>query len=411
MPVRCRPRALAAPASTRIGFFARKELLEGREPMTGTETRRSAVPLLDLKGQYHALKDELDAAVMRVIESQYFILGPEVSALEEEVAAHSGAQYGVGMSSGTDALLASLMALDVGPGDEVITSTFTFFATAGVIARLGARPVFVDIDPDTFNIDPAAAAEAFTPRTRALIPVHLYGRVANMDPILEAARARGVAVIEDAAQAIGASDTRGRRAGAIAEQGCFSFFPSKNLGGFGDGGMTVTSHPGIADRLRRLRMHGMEPKYYHSEVGGNFRLDALQAAVLRVKLKYLDTWSTARRRNAARYRALFAEAGAGPEVVMPSDEPGHIYNQFVVRVPRRDQLQGKLREEGIGTEVYYPVPLHLQACFAELGYRPGDMPHAEAAAREVLALPVYPELSDDQLVRVVEAIRDFFGTA
>lgn len=376
--------------------------------MKSTETRRVAVPLLDLKGQYRALKAELDEAVGRVVESQYFILGPEVAALEQEIAAYSGATHGIGMSSGTDALLAALMALEVGPGDEVVTSTFTFFATAGVIARLGARPVFVDIDPATFNLDPAAAASALGPRTRALIPVHLYGRMADMDALMAAAEARAVPVIEDAAQAIGASDAQGRRAGSIGQQGCFSFFPSKNLGGFGDGGMIVTSDTRVTERLRRLRMHGMEPKYYHAEVGGNFRLDALQAAVLRVKLPHLDGWSAARRRNADRYRELFAEVAPQAPVVLPGDAPGHIYNQFVIRAERRDALQAFLKEQGIGTEIYYPVPLHLQECFADLGYRAGDLPHAEAAALEVLALPIYPELSDAQLVRVVDAIAEFY---
>ena len=376
--------------------------------MKSTETRRVAVPLLDLKGQYRALKAELDEAVGRVVESQYFILGPEVAALEQEIAAYSGATHGIGMSSGTDALLAALMALEVGPGDEVVTSTFTFFATAGVIARLGARPVFVDIDPATFNLDPAAAAAALGPRTRALIPVHLYGRMADMDALMAAAEARAVPVIEDAAQAIGASDAQGRRAGSIGQQGCFSFFPSKNLGGFGDGGMIVTSDTRVTERLRRLRMHGMEPKYYHAEVGGNFRLDALQAAVLRVKLPHLDGWSAARRRNADRYRELFAEVAPQAPVVLPGDAAGHIYNQFVIRAERRDALQAFLKEQGIGTEIYYPVPLHLQECFADLGYRAGDLPHAEAAALEVLALPIYPELSDAQLVRVVEAIAEFY---
>ena len=376
--------------------------------MKSTETRRVAVPLLDLKGQYRALKAELDEAVGRVVESQYFILGPEVAALEQEIAAYSGATHGIGMSSGTDALLAALMALEVGPGDEVVTSTFTFFATAGVIARLGARPVFVDIDPATFNLDPAAAAAALGPRTRALIPVHLYGRMADMDALMAAAESRAVPVIEDAAQAIGASDAQGRRAGSIGQQGCFSFFPSKNLGGFGDGGMIVTSDTRVTERLRRLRMHGMEPKYYHAEVGGNFRLDALQAAVLRVKLPHLDGWSAARRRNADRYRELFAEVAPQAPVVLPGDAAGHIYNQFVIRAERRDALQAFLKEQGIGTEIYYPVPLHLQECFADLGYRAGDLPHAEAAALEVLALPIYPELSDAQLVRVVDAIAEFY---
>jgi dTDP-4-amino-4,6-dideoxygalactose transaminase len=375
--------------------------------MTTTDVGTISVPLLDLKQQYRSIKQELDAALMRVVESQHFILGPEVVALEEEVAAYSAVAHAVGMSSGTDALLAALMALDIGPGDEVVTTTYSFFATGGVIARLGAKPVFVDIDPVTYNIDAAAAAAAVTDRTRALIPVHLYGRVSDMESLMATARERGIPVIEDAAQAIGAFDAQQRRAGSIGEMGCFSFFPSKNLGGFGDGGMTVTNDAALAHRLKLLRMHGSEPKYYHAIVGGNFRLDALQAAVLRVKLEHLDAWTAARRRNADRYRALFEEAGITDAVVPPRDEPGHIYNQFVIRVPDRDALQAHLKARRIGTEIYYPVPLHLQQCFAELGYTKGDLPHAEAVAAETLALPVYPELTDEQLVHVVDSIREF----
>lgn len=360
------------------------------------------VPLLDLKAQYATIKDDVDAAVHRVMDSQYFINGPEVSALEQEVAAYSGAAHGVGVSSGTDALLVALMALGVGPGDEVITTPYSFFATAGVIARLGARPVFVDIEAHSFNIDPAAAAAAVTARTKVIMPVHLYGRVADMDPLL----ALGVPVVEDAAQAIGARDGQGRAAGSIGTVGCFSFFPSKNLGGFGDGGMVVTQDGNLARMIAMLRMHGMEPKYYHRYVGGNFRLDALQAAVLRVKLPRLDGWSAARRRNAARYRELFAQAGLAGRVGLPEDVPGHIYNQFVIRVANRDALQAHLRTCGVGTEIYYPVPLHRQECFAELGYPDGSMPESERAARETLALPIYPELSDAQQDHVVAAVRE-----
>jgi dTDP-4-amino-4,6-dideoxygalactose transaminase len=367
------------------------------------------VPLLDLKPQYRAIRDELDAAVAHVVESQWFILGPEVAALEEEIAAYCGARHGVGMSSGTDALLAALMACGIGAGDEVVVPTYTFFATAGVVARLGALPVFVDIDPASFNLDPGAVAAAITDRTKAIIPVHLYGRMADMAPILELGRARGIPVIEDAAQAIGAFDAQGRRAGSLGELGCFSFFPTKNLGGFGDGGMIVTQDDGLAHRLRLLRVHGMEPKYYHAVVGGNFRLDALQAAVLRVKLRHLDGWTAARRRNAARYRELFADAGLNGTVTMPADVPGHSYNQFVIRAARRDELQAHLRAHGIGTEIYYPVPLHLQECFREASHGPGSLPHAEAAARATLALPVYPELADEQLVHVVERIAAFYA--
>jgi dTDP-4-amino-4,6-dideoxygalactose transaminase len=362
------------------------------------------VPLLDLKAQYRAIKPEIDAAVHRVIDAQYFILGPEVSSLEAEVAAYCEAACGVGVASGTDALLVALMALDVGPQDEVITTPFTFFATAGVIARLGATPVFVDIQADSFNMDPAAAVAAVTNRTRAFMPVHLYGRVAELSPLL----GLGLPVIEDAAQAIGARDDDGRIAGSAGVMGCFSFFPSKNLGGFGDGGMVVTQDQALAERLKILRVHGMEPKYYHQLVGGNFRLDALQAAVLRVKLLYLNGWSEARRQNARRYRALFRDAGLDGIVVVPEDMPGHIYNQFVVRVPRRDDLQAHLRAQGIGTEVYYPVPLHRQACFAALGHADGSLPEAERAAREVLALPIFPELSEDQLEYVVQSTAEFF---
>jgi dTDP-4-amino-4,6-dideoxygalactose transaminase len=368
------------------------------------------VPLLDLKPQYRALKRELDDAVARVIESQHFILGPEVTALEHEIAEYTACRHGIGMSSGTDALLAALMALDIRPGDEVITTPYTFFATAGTIARLGATPVFVDIDPQTFNIDPLGIDAAITARTRAIMPVHLYGRIADMDAIARIARQREIPVIEDAAQAIGAFDRSGRKAGAIGDMGCFSFFPSKNLGGFGDGGMTVTQNDDLARSLRMLRMHGMEPKYYHSMVGGNFRLDALQAAVLRVKLRHLDDWTSARRRNADRYRDLFDAAGLQDTIILPADEPGHIYNQFVIRTPRRDRLQAHLRSRAVGTEIYYPVPLHLQECFRYLDLAPGSMPHSEAAASETLALPIFPELTDAQLEYVVTAIADFFRT-
>ncbi|MEX0893741.1 MAG: DegT/DnrJ/EryC1/StrS family aminotransferase [Gemmatimonadota bacterium] len=367
------------------------------------------VPLLDLKAQYMPIRAEVRAAVDRVMDSQYFILGPEVGALEEEVAAYVGAARGIGVSSGTDALLVALMALDVGPGDEVITSTFSFFATAGVIARLGATPVFVDIDPASYNLDPVEVGERVTERTKAVIPVHLYGRMANLDALAVALGERDIPVIEDAAQAIGARDERDRAAGSVGTMGCFSFFPSKNLGGFGDGGMVVTSDAELADRVARLRVHGSEPKYYHAEVGGNFRLDALQAAILRVKLPHLDAWTAGRRANADRYRELFAETRLAGTVIVPEDVPGHIYNQFVVRVPRRDVLRAFLKERGVATEIYYPVPLHLQACFKALGYVPGELPHAEKAAHEVLALPIYPELTDAQLRAVVGGIDAFYA--
>jgi dTDP-4-amino-4,6-dideoxygalactose transaminase len=366
------------------------------------------VPLLDLKAQYAAIRSQIREAIDRVCESQHFILGPEVAALEEEVAAFCGARFAVGVSSGTDALLAALMAVGAGPGDEVLTTPYSFFATAGVIVRVGARPVFVDIDPQTFNLDAEAVRARVTPRTKAIMPVHLFGRCADMEPLLAVAEEYGLYVIEDAAQAIGAHDEQGRQAGTIGHIGCFSFFPSKNLGAFGDGGMVVTNSAALADTLRVLRVHGGKPKYYHRVVGGNFRLDALQAAVLRVKLKYLPAWTAARRQNAKRYRSLFSGLGLLKWLVPPADMPGHIYNQFVVRFPERDRLQAFLRDRGVETEVYYPRPLHLQECFRELGYQPGDFPHAEAAAGESLALPVYPELTEAQQHYVVSQIRDFY---
>ena len=366
------------------------------------------VPLLDLKAQYATIREKIRSAIDRVCDAQYFILGPEVAGLEEDVARFCGARFAVGLSSGTDALLAALMAVDVGPGDEVLTTPYSFFATAGVVARLGGRPVFADIQPGTFNLDPAAALARLSPRTKVILPVHLFGRCADMDALLAAARERGIAVVEDAAQAIGAVDGKGRQAGTMGLMGCFSFFPSKNLGAFGDGGMTITSDPAVADKLQVLRMHGSKPKYYHHIVGGNFRLDALQAAVLRVKLQYLPGWSQARRANAERYRRLFKEAGLLDTVTLPEDVPGHIYNQFVIRVPSRDKLQAFLKGKEIGTEVYYPVALHLQACFKDLGYREGDFPHAERAATETLALPIYPELTEAQQGYVVEQIKAFY---
>ena len=368
------------------------------------------VPLLDLKAQYAPIQNEIQAAMNRVVENQYFILGPEVAALEEEVAAYSQCDYGIGVSSGTDALLAALMALEIGPGDEVITSPYSFFATAGCVARVGATPVFVDIDPETYNINPAGIEAKITPRTRAIIPVHLYGQMAEMDAIMDVAQRHALAVIEDAAQAIGA-EYRGLRAGSVGDFGCFSFFPSKNLGGFGDGGMIVARDADLADRVRILRGHGSRPKYYHRVVGGNFRLDALQAAVLRVKLPYLDGWTAARQKNAASYRALFtATSLVGEQVELPLDSGHgrHIYNQFVIRARRRDELQAYLKSQQIGSAIYYPLPLHLQECSQDLGYQPGDFPVSEAAAKETLALPIYPELTEAMLERVVEAVTDFY---
>lgn len=367
------------------------------------------VPLLDLQKQYETIRSDVREAIDRVCESQYFILGPEVKALEAEVARSCGVRAGIGVSSGTDALLVALMAAGVGPGDEVITTTYSFFATAGVIDRLGAVPVFVDIDPHTYNMDPQAAAEKVTDRTKAIIPVHLYGRMADVAPVMEAAREHDLTVIEDAAQAIGSHDDQGRQAGSVGHYGCFSFFPSKNLGAFGDGGMVVTDDEAHAEMVRRLRVHGGKPKYYHGVVGGNFRLDAIQAAVLRVKLPHLKEWTEERRANADLYRELFREADL-QGITLPEDVPGHIYNQFVVRVgERRDALRAFLSDNGIGNEVYYPVPLHLQKCFANLGYRKGDLPHAERAADQTLALPIYPELTDEQQRYVVEKIAEFWG--
>ncbi|MDP3919645.1 MAG: DegT/DnrJ/EryC1/StrS family aminotransferase [Candidatus Omnitrophota bacterium] len=367
------------------------------------------IPLLDLKAQYASIRSEIRHAIDRVCESQHFILGPEVAALEEAVASYCGTRFAIGVSSGTDALLAALMAVGAGPGDEVITTTYSFFATAGVIARLGARPVFVDIDPRTFNIEASAVSAKITERTKAIIPVHLFGRCATMDPILDAITGRGIYVIEDAAQAIGAKDTQGRSAGTIGHMGCFSFFPSKNLGAFGDGGMIITDDEKLAEALKVLRVHGGKPKYHHRTIGGNFRLDALQAAIVNVKLKYLSTWTAARRRNAERYRDLFNQANLTEWVSLPDDEPGHIYNQFVACFPNRDKLQAFLKEKGIDTEVYYPLPLHHQECFRELGYRPGNFPNAEAASRDSLALPVYPELTEEQQRYVVAQIRDYYS--
>ena len=392
------------------------------------------VPLLDLKAQYLTIREEIGPAIERVVESQRFILGPEVEALEAEVAEYCGCGHAIGVASGTDALLVALMAAGVERGDEVITTPYSFFATAGSVARLGADPVFVDIDPHSYNIEPDLIEAAVTERTRAIIPVHLFGQMADMDPIMDIASRHGLYVIEDAAQAIG-SEYKGRRAGSIGHLGCFSFFPSKNLGGFGDGGMVTTNDPALAEKVSRLRGHGSGPKYFHSLVGGNFRLDALQATVLRVKLRHLDDWTEARRRNAAVYRRLFTGSGlavpfglgkdrkdecqGGPDrgnstgtTVLPAEAPDrrHIYNQFVIRSRRRDALAQHLAESRIGTEVYYPLPLHLQECFAYLGYKEGALPVSECAARETLAIPVYPELTEEMLAAVVGTIERFETT-
>ncbi len=375
------------------------------------------VPLLDLKGQYQTIKDEILRVTEDVYESQYFILGPWVEKLEKAVAEYSNTEFAVGVSSGTDALLISLMAADVGPGDMVITTPYSFFASAGCVSRVGAKPVFVDIDRETYNISPDQAAKIIEnlsaedrERIKAVIPVHLYGQCADMDGILEIAETYDLFVIEDAAQAIGA-EYNGKRAGSMGDIGSFSFFPSKNLGAFGDGGIVTTSSREWVEKLRILRAHGARPKYYHKIVGGNFRLDALQAAVVSVKLKHLDQWTGARQENAAQYRALFDNAGLSENLELPVEkENRHIYNQFVIRVPeKRDELREDLKEAGIGTEVYYPVPLHLQDCFSYLGFRPGDFPVAEEAAQETLALPIYPELAVEQQEYVVDTIKAFYS--
>ena len=373
-----------------------------------TATRQ--VPLLDLQAQYRPLRDALIAAVTQVCDSQRFILGPEVEGMERDLAAYLGVAHAVGVSSGTDALLLAMMALGIGPGDEVITSTYSFFATAGCVARLGAKPVLVDIDPITYNIDPEAAAAAVTSRTRAIIPVHLYGQSADLEPLLDTAARAGVPLIEDAAQAIGAA-YKGRMVGGFGRTGCFSFFPSKNLGAFGDGGLVTTNDEALAGSLRRMRVHGADRQYYHQVIGGNFRLDALQAAVIRVKLPHLPGWTEARRRNAARYDDLIAEAGLTNVVTVPVAAPDryHIFNQYVIRVPRRDAVKAHLESRRVGCAIYYPVPFHEQACFAYLGYRPGQFPHAERAARETLALPVYGELTADEQRYVVSAIGEALG--
>lgn len=375
------------------------------------------VPLLDLKAQYQTIRAEILKVTDEVFESQYFILGPRVERLEKEIAAYCSSKHAVGVSSGTDALLVALMAAEIGPGDAVITTPYTFFATAGSITRTGARPVFVYIDPDTYNISCehlesllSAMTSAESASLKAVIPVHLYGQCATMDPILKVAADNNLVVIEDAAQAIGA-EYRGRRAGSMGDFGCFSFFPSKNLGAFGDGGAVTTNTDEFYDKVRTLRVHGSGPKYYHPLIGGNFRLDALQAAVICVKLKYLDDWTDARRENARKYRELFTLARLDDVVWIPAEsQDRHVYNQFVISVKtKRDELRRFMNDAGIGTEVYYPLPLHLQECFSELNYKKGDFPAAEHAAGHTLALPVYPEMSDDQQAYVVEKIKAFYS--
>jgi dTDP-4-amino-4,6-dideoxygalactose transaminase len=371
------------------------------------------VPLLDLQAQYQTIRDEVRVAVDRVLESQQFVMGAEVQALEKLIADYSQTKFAIGCASGSDALLLALMSCGIGRDDEVITTPFSFFATASAITRLGARPVFADIDEHTFNINPSQAGEKITARTKAILPVHLYGQCAEMDHLIELGRAHSIPIIEDAAQAIGAEDSR-RRAGSMGTIGCFSFYPSKNLGGAGDGGMLTTNDAAHAQRLGMFRLHGEEQKYHHKVVGINSRLDALQAAVLLVKLRHLDEWTTARQHKAQRYELMFAEAGLFEQVEVPfvRSNARHIFHQFVIRIRagRRDALRAHLSERAIGTDIYYPVPLHLQECFAYLGYKEGDFPVAEQAAKETLALPVYPELTDEQQDYVVSSIGEFFRT-
>ncbi len=402
-------------------------IIQGMSPICPVPAQK--VPLLDLKPQYRALKLEIDAAIEQVCNSQGFILGPLVRELESSVAQYSGCAQGIGMSSGTDALLAALMVLDIGSNDAVITTPYTFFATAGTIARVGALPIFADIDSATYNLSASAVAKVLkidcifdkgvlshraTGRVvKALMPVHLYGQMADMDPLMDLAQRYHLRVIEDAAQAIGAADAKGRRACSIGDIGCLSFFPTKNLGAFGDAGMCVVQDAAIAAKLAMVRVHGMEPKYYHQIIGGNFRLDELQAAVLLIKLKHLDAWTCARQENACFYFGAFEKADLQATITLPyaPADTRHVYNQFVIRAPQRDALKQFLTDCGVGSEIYYPVPLHRQACFANLGYNEGSFPYSDAAAAETLALPIFPELTRVQLQYVVDCISAFYAQA
>jgi dTDP-4-amino-4,6-dideoxygalactose transaminase len=396
----------------------RKYLVDGRRArrrddatvhtMSVTDRTVAGVPLLDLNAQYLPIREQILAAVTRVCDSQRYIMGPEVEAFEREIAALIGVQHAIAVSSGTDAVLLALMALGIRAGDEVITTTYSFFATAGSIVRLGATPVFVDIDPVTYNIDPAQVESAITARTKAILPVHLFGLCADLGSLATIADRVRIPIVEDAAQAIGATH-HGKPAGGIGAVGCFSFFPSKNLGAFGDAGLVTTNEASLARQVRLLRNHGMEPRYYHHLVGGNFRMDAMQAAILRVKAPHLAAWTESRRINASRYARLFDDRGSSDRITLPVEPPGyrHIYNQFVIRTPQRDRLRRYLDERGIGNEIYYPTPFHLQPCFAGLGYRAGQLPHAERASTETLALPIYSELTEPQQTAVVEAIAEF----
>lgn len=379
----------------------------------GMKTR---VPFFDLSVQFNSIKDEIKSALDEVFRTQQFILGPQVQVLEEKVAQYCWTQYAIGVASGSDALLLSLMALGIGPGDEVLLPSFTFFATAGTVSRVGAVPVFVDIDPETYNIAPNKIEEKLTPKAKAIIPVHLFGQCADMDPLLKIAKEKNLSVIEDAAQALGAeyissAASEGRRAGQMGNLGCFSFYPTKNLGAFGDAGMVVTDHPGLAERVRLLRVHGSQPKYFHKRIGLNSRLDTIQAAILLVKFKYLEKWTTERQKKAERYRLLFQDLLSsvhGLKLPTIQYQNRHIFHQYVIRVPERDRLRQFLTEEGIGTDIYYPLPLHLQECYSFLKYQQGDLPISEKASEEVLALPIYPELTEDQQTCVAERIRSFY---
>jgi dTDP-4-amino-4,6-dideoxygalactose transaminase len=375
------------------------------------------VPFFDLAVQFKSIENEIKSALDEVFQNQQFIMGPKVQALEEAIAQYCQTRYAIGVASGSDALLLSLMALDIKAGDEVLLPPFTFFATAGSVSRLGATPVFVDIDRETFNIDPLKIEEKITARTKAILPVHLFGQCADMDPLLEIAKEKRLFVIEDAAQALGAEykpkvGSEGRRAGQIGDLGCFSFYPTKNLGAFGDAGMVVTDNPLLAEKVRLLRVHGSQPKYFHKAIGVNSRLDTIQAAILLVKFKYLEKWTAERQRKAERYQQLFEDllsSVKGFKLPTVQYQSRHIFHQYVIRVPERDRLKQFLAEEGIGTDIYYPVPLHLQECYSFLNYRRGDLPVSEKVSEEVLALPIYPELTEDQQSVIVNRIKAFYN--
>ena len=375
------------------------------------ENTVTSVPLLDLKAQYDTIRTKIEPVIKEVVESQYFILGPKVKELEEKVAVYSSTKFGIGVSSGTDALLIALMALDINEGDEVITTPYSFFATAGVITRLGAKPIFVDIEPEFFNIDPAKIEKAISSKTKVIIPVHLYGQMAEMDTIMDIAKKNNLYVVEDAAQAIGSEYHDGRKAGSIGHMGCFSFFPSKNLGGFGDAGMVVTNDSKLAEKLIQLRVHGSAPKYYHKIIGGNFRIDAIQAAVLNVKLSYLDQWTKKRQQNADTYNNLFRKTSLDNIIKLPTINKNfhHIFNQYILRVPKRDELLSFLHSNNIGCEIYYPLSLSNQECFSYLGYKEGDFPETEKASKETIAIPIYPELSLDQQQYIVDKFVEFYS--